>query len=222
MRNPKTLSYRQRWDLLSARCFGVMWRMRNWLGLQVYGIYVRDLMRPSEHAPSQVAGFTHRIFEAHEMPELLALIGNPDLDISEAFVRRAFAKGDACDTALMSGQLVSYTWMAFTPTYDAKGVFVSFGDEHRYAYKAYTLPEHRGQRALRLFKTDSDGYCLQRGKTKSISFITIDNQSSIRHATGVGNRRVGFAGYWRVGPAFVPFRTAGVRRERFRFFVPRP
>lgn len=199
-----------------------MWRVRDWLGLQVYGIYVRNLMEPATPAPRQVAGFTHRIFEAHEMPELLALIGDPDMGMPEAFVRGAFAKGDACDTAMMNGKLVSYTWMAFTPTHDAKGVFVSFGEEHRYAYHAYTLPEHRGQRALRHFKALSDGYCLQRGRTKSIAFIAIDNESSIRHATGVGNRRVGFAGYWRVGPAFLQFRTPGVRRQRFRFFLPRP
>ena len=37
-------------------------------------------------------------------------------------------------------------------------------------------------------------------------------------ATAIGNHRVGFAGYLKLGPIFVPFRTRAVREEGFRFF----
>lgn len=221
MGDPKTLSYRQRWGLWAALRFGLMWRLRDWLGFYVYGVYLRELMPPSDHTPREVAGFRHRVFEAADMAQLLPFACNPELDLSEAFIRQAFLKGDACNAVLLGDRLVSYHWMAFTPTHDECGVFVDFHSRHRYSYKAFTLPEFRGLRTLRLFMPFSDGYCLSKGRRLSISFIAVDNQASIRHALGMGNRCIGYAGYWRIGSWFLPFRSRGVRQEGFRFFLPR-
>jgi hypothetical protein len=200
----------------------VAWRLRNAVGLHVYGIYTRPLGEVTPAPQATGADFTHRLFESADQAAFLACATDPRLDLNEAFVQDAFAKGDACAAVLSGATLVSYEWMAFTPTHDDQGVYVDFGPRYRYLYKAFTLPEFRGRHAIRLFKGSSDAYCLRRGRVATIAFIAIDNHSSIRYALGVGNRRIGFAGYMKLGSFFIPFRTAGVRTEGFRFFVPRP
>lgn len=198
----------------------VAWRLRNAVGLHAYGIYTRALGELALAPPATDAGYRHRVFEAADQAALLACATDPRLDMDEAFVQDAFAKGDACVAVFDRTTLVSYEWMAFTPTHHDQGVFVDFGPRYRYLYKAFTLPEFRGRHAIRLFKGSSDAYCLRRGRVATIAYIAIDNHSSIRYAMGVGNRRIGFAGYLKLGSVFIPFRTAGVRAEGFRFFMP--
>jgi hypothetical protein len=198
----------------------VAWRLRHWLGLHVYGIYIRSLGGLAAAQPAEDHGYTHRVFEPADLDALLAGAADPQLDLGEAFVRDAFGKGDACAAVFTGGRLVSYDWMAFTPTHDAHGVFVDFSPKYRYLYKAFTLPEFRGRHAIRLYKAFSDDYCIRLGRESTIAFIATDNRSSIRYALGVGNRRIGFAGYLKLGPIFLPFRTPGVRSEGFRFFMP--
>ncbi|MEO8155373.1 MAG: hypothetical protein ABI605_20080 [Rhizobacter sp.] len=196
----------------------LVWRLRQWFGLRLYGIYARDLGGAIADFSPALVGYSHRIFEAPDAEILQALAGAPTLDMSESFMKSAFGKGDACDAVIFAGKLVSYSWMAFTPTRDSGSVFVEFGPRYRYVYKAFTLPEFRGRHAIRQFKVDSDQYCVQRGRVATIAFISIDNQPSIRYALGVGNRRIGHAGYLKFGSVFFSFRTPGVKRAGFRFF----
>jgi hypothetical protein len=62
--------------------------------------------------------------------------------------------------------------------------------------------------------------CIAYGRTNCISYISIDNRSSMRSFIASGNRRIGFAGYWAFGPAFIAFRSPGVRHSGLRFFRP--
>lgn len=200
---------------------GIGWRLRKWLGLHIYGIYARPLGAPAAAQPSKDSGYTLRVFESGDLDALLGCASDPRLDLGEAFVRDAFAKGDACATVFSDGRVVSYNWMAFTPTHDQHGVHVDFRPTYRYAYKAFTVPEFRGRHLIRLLKAAVDDYCLRRGRVSSITFVAIDNYASIRYTLGVGNHRIGFAGYLKLGAIFLPFRTTGVRSEGFRFFMPR-
>lgn len=199
----------------------IAWRLRTSVGLHLYGIFTRALSVPTAAPPVEMQGYTHRMFEPADVDLFLAHIDNPRLNLGEAFVRAAFSKGDACSAVFLNGGLISYNWFAFTPTHDAHGVFADFSPKHRYGYKAFTLPEFRGRHVIRLFKEYSDGYCVQRGRVFTIAFIEIGNDSSIRYALATGYRRIGFAGYLKLGFLFIPFRTAGVRAEGFRFFMPR-
>jgi hypothetical protein len=203
-----------------ARRFSWSWRLDIWLGLNVYGIYARALAPPAQPMPPAIDRFVHCMFEAGDVERLLACTDLAAMDLTEDFLRDAFAKGDVCDAVLCDGRLVSYTWMAFSTTHHVDGVWVEFAGKYRYAYKAYTDPAFRGQHAIRLFKAASDGYCISRGRTHTITFIALDNRSSIRYAMGVGNQRIGVAGYLKWGRFFVSFRTPAVRRESFRFFQP--
>jgi hypothetical protein len=195
-------------------------KVRRWLGLRIYGIYARPLAPPPDSEPDRPQ-FSHRVFDARDVEPLLALAKCPELEMSETFVRRALAKGDACEAVLYKDQIVSYSWVAFTPTHDSEGVYVDFGDSDRYGYKGLTLEEFRGQHLRRYYKRFSDAHCIARGRTHSIAFVDVGNHASIRSTTAMGSRRIGFAGYLKRGPLFIPFRTLGVRRRGFRFFVPR-
>ena len=208
--------YWHRWGILAGIQAVIFRRLREWLGLRVYGIYVRPIL--PDRDTSLPPGFTYRIFEGKDLEAMLPYIEDRSLGISEAFVRSAFGKGDACDAIFHDGKIVSYTWIAFNPTHDSDGVFVEFRKGDRYGYKGLTRPEYRGQHLRR--RPQSDEFCHRRGCTHVISFVDVINRSSVRSTSARGNVRIGYAGYLKRGGVFLPFRSRAVRHRRFRFFVP--
>jgi hypothetical protein len=211
--------YRERWGTFAAWHYTFFQQLRGRLGIRVNGIYARPLVLPKGPPPS-LPGFEFRVFKEGDALGLLERAKRSELGLSEAFVRKAFGKGDVCDAILYEGEIVSFVWAAFSPTHDSQGVYVDFDKKDRYGYFAFTLPEFRGRHLQRLFRLYGDGYAIARGCTHAIAFIAVDNRSSISSAEAAGNRRIGFAGYLKRGRLFVPFRTPSVRRRGFRFFVP--
>jgi hypothetical protein len=221
MSNPAELTYRERFGLAATLQSAVLRRLRRWFGLRVYGIYARRL-KSNPGPDAVVPGFRARLFEQREAEVLLAHAKSPDLQLSERFVRHALDKGDVCLAILADDEIISYTWCAFTPTHDDDGVFVRFDSTDRYAYNTFTLREYRGRHLLRYFTPIRDRYCIDvRGRPRSISFIDLDNRSSIRASLSIGSRRIGAAGYLKWGRVFWPFTTAGARANNFHFFMPR-
>jgi hypothetical protein len=213
------LNYRQRWGLRAAVRHALIERLSGVAGLHLYGIYARPIHVLTGPDPV-VPGYVVRLFARGDEQALLAAARNPELELTEHFVRTALGKSDVCAAILVDGQIVSFSWVAFTPTHVHDGVHVSFDTRDRYGYFAFTLPEYRGRHLLRLASPQRDRYCFDRGCTQGISYISVDNESSIQMATALGNRRIGFAGYLKLGPIFIPFRTPGVRERGFRFFRP--
>jgi hypothetical protein len=211
--------YRERWGLVAAVHAAFFHGVRRGLGLRVYGIYARPLT-PLKGSDPATPGFSYHLFEQGEADALIACVKRSELELSETFVRDALDKGDACHAIVCDDEIVSYDWSAFTPTHESEGVYVDFGEKDRYGYKAFTLPEFRGRHLPRAFKPLGDGYCIARGCTDTIGFVEVDNRPSIGATLAQGYGRIGFAGYLKRGPFFVAFRTQGVRRRRFRFFVP--
>lgn len=202
------------------RALFFIYRQLRWrFGLRICGIYVRPL-RVDPSPDPVLPGFTYRIFESSDVDALLACRRRAEMELDEAFVRKAFAKGDACEAIVHDGEIVAFTWFAFTPTHDSEGVHVGFFPGLRYGYHAYTLPEYRGRHWPRICAPARDRYASARGCTHAIAFISVDNVSSIRSATASGNRRIGYAGYLKLGRRFFSFRTFGVRRYGFRFYLP--
>ena len=216
----KQLSYHERWGLAAALHAVVFSHLRWWFGLRIYGIYTRPLDMSADAEPA-MAGFSFRRFQGADVEALIACAKRPGLDMREEFVREALDKGDVCDAVLFGDEVVAYNWSAFTPTHDVEGVFVGFGENYRYGYKAFTLPDYRGLHLLRIFRHVRDRYCMvTRGCTHAISYVALDNRSSIHYMLSIGNRRIGIAGFLKRGPIFWPFRTPGARRHGFRFFMP--
>ena len=216
----KQLSYRQRWGLAATLHSVIFSHLRWWFGLRIYGIYSRPLEMSADPEPA-MPGFSFRRFQGGDVEALIEYAKRPGLDMREAFVREALEKGDVCHAIFFEGDIVAYNWSAFTPTQDVDGVFVGFGDNYRYGYKAFTLPEYRGLHLLQAFRLVRDRYCMvTHGRTHTIAYVAVDNRSSIHYMTSMGDRRIGFAGYLKRGPIFWPFRTPGARRHGFRFFLP--
>lgn len=210
----------ERWGVHSAVRSRIAWRLDESLGLHLFGVYKRPLSRRPADPSVALDDYTHRIFESADVDALLACAGNPDLDLDETFLRSALSKGDACCAVFHHGALVSYRWLAFTPTHHEADVYVDFGPTLQYFYKAFTLPEFRGHHAARLFTNDSDAYCLRRGRVSTVALVDVANDASIRYMQHSGWRRIGVAGYLRRAGLFSAFRTPGAQAEGIRFFKP--
>jgi hypothetical protein len=208
-----------RCGIIAALCAGVFRRLFSGLGLHVCGIYSKELKASTDPLP-EIPGLSFQLFDKTDAELLIARVRHPELDLSEQFIHRALAKGDVCAAILCNDEVVSYIWLAFTPTHDTDGVYITFREGDLYCYKALTLPEFRGRRLPRLLGILTDRYCVTRGCTHTIAYIDIHNQVSIRAVAAQGGCRIGFAGYLKRGPIFVSFRTQGVRRCGFRFFMP--
>ncbi|MBE7416617.1 MAG: hypothetical protein HS128_02515 [Ideonella sp.] len=217
--NPARSSGEPRRTVLRRAADYIYDKLRWRLGLRIYGIYARPLQAGSASAPI-LPGFTSRRFESADAEALLSCRGRLEEQLGEAFVRAALAKGDACEAILCDGEIVSFSWHAFTPTHESEGVYVDFPKGMRYGYHAHTLPEYRGRHWPRLMTAVRDHYSRTRGATQTFAAIAVINRSSIRSSVGAGNRRVGFAGYLRRGRLFIPFRSPGARRLGIRFFLP--
>lgn len=187
-------------------------------GLHLYGVFSRPLGTKIEPDPV-VPGYCFRMYQAGEVDTFLADSIRLKPILNEAFAKEAFGKGDVCDAITFNGEIVSFSWSAFSATHDHDGVYVEFDPRHRYAYFGFTLPEFRGNHLPRLFRSSRDRHSISRGCTHSISYISIDNRPSIRSAIGAGSSRIGFAGYFKRGSLFWVFRTGPVRRSGFRFVL---
>ena len=218
--NKKELSYRERWGLFPSIFASLYECLRSGLGLRTYGIHTRPVAAPSGPDP-EVEGVSFRLFKKGDAEALIASARLPELDLPEHFVREALEKDDICDAVLCDGSIVSYSWTAFTQTHDDDGVFVGFGKEYGYGYKAFTLPDYRGRHLLRFARPRRDRYFIESGRcTHLIAFIGLSNRSSVRFTHAMGYRRAGTAGYFKRGSWFWAFRSPGAKRCGFCFFLP--
>lgn len=216
---PAADSYRRRWGLAATIEHSLVQRLARVLGIRLYGIFSRPIGPLSETDPI-VPGFNLRVFKPGEKAELMAAGARPELELTARFIDAAFAKGDVCEAILCNGEIVAFSWSAYSPTHDHDGVYVEFPSNARYSYFAYTLPAFRGRHLFRLYKPARDRYSAERGCTTSVSYISVDNRPSITMSLAAGNQRIGSAAYIRKGPVFLMWRSRAVRDAGIRFFIP--
>jgi hypothetical protein len=219
MSEPGSDSYRVRWGPWAAVHHAVVQRLAHRLGVRIYGIFVRRLDAPTGPVPD-VPGFAFRTFGRGEAAALLGAARLGELGLSADFVHAALAKGDECDAVLCGDEIVSFIWSAYTPTHDHDGVFVDVGPRSRYAYFAYTAKAYRGRHLPVLFRPLRDRSALARGCTRSVSYVSVDNHSSMRLARASGSKRIGHALYIRRPSWFVALHTHAVREAGIRFYRP--
>ncbi len=212
-------TYRQRWGLIAAIHHRAAQWLASRLGVRVYAIFVRPLDQSTGPIPD-VPGFELRTFRRGDASALLRAAKLDELGLTEEFAQAAFAKGDECEAILCNGDIVSFTWTAYTPTHDHDGVFIDFGAQSRYVYFGYTAEAFRGRRLPILFKPMRDRNSRARGCTQSVSYVAVDNRSSTRLVRASGHVRVGHALYVKKGSFFAAFHTRGVRDAGVRFYVP--
>lgn len=75
--------------------------------------------------------------------EALALAGDPRLELSEQWIRDAYARDCVCLGALARGEPVGYTWLAFGDTPYEDGIWIGLDERLRYTHKSFVRPECR-------------------------------------------------------------------------------
>ena len=144
----------------------------------------------------------------------------PELDLSAAHCRSAFARGDFCVAAFDGDIVAGYEWIAFGPTPHIEGVWVDFHSRARYCYKQFVRTGYRGRRIAAAISLFADAWCAQRAYESTVSFIAIENRASWHAASSIGSRTIGYAGYFSAFGLFAGFRTPGTVSTGFRFYVP--
>ncbi|MCW8196327.1 hypothetical protein F6455_16150 [Proteobacteria bacterium 005FR1] len=189
-----------------------MCRLKPWLTL--CQVEVRPLHRESDLAPKLSEGWHVRVATTEELVEAAA---DPVNDLSPEWVRKAHQRGEICVGVFDGNQIASYVWRAFGPSPHEKGLWVHFGPQHPYSFKAYTRPDYRRRRLQHSASLYLDRWLLERGFTQTIGYIETHNYPSLISSKKRGNRRVGFAGYLTLFGRTIPFRTPGAKRHGFRF-----
>lgn len=205
-----------RWGLTKSLYIRVMRRLENHLRFRLFVIHTRPLdpNAPQDPLPADCSA---RVLD---QKDLVRFSRNPDLGLSEAFIAKAWARGDACFGYLEHNELVAYTWVGTKPTPAEGGLWVRFNEGHSYGYKALTLPSHRGRHLQEPLIHLTDRWQTSRGLLYNIDYIRTVNLASIVANRRYGNRPIGYAGYLMWFGRTLPFRSPGVKARGFQFFVP--
>jgi hypothetical protein len=133
--------------------------------------------------------------------------------MSASFSEQATARGDIGVGVFEGGRLIAYLWRAFVPTAVSRDLWIRFGPPHRYGYKGFTLPEHRGQHLQDALAYATDRLCVERGRTHAADFVETHNFPSLASDRRRGNVRSGYAASFRLfGRRFV-WNSRGARRR---------
>jgi len=116
----------------------------------------------------------------------------PEYEITDEFLRAAFAKGDECYGFLDGSVLASYGWYANTPTaIDIPALKLHFDPRYIYMYKGYTHVKYRGQRLHAI----AMGRALEAYKGKGfrglLSYVEWNNFSSLKSCYRLGYSDIG-------------------------------
>ncbi|MEM9622267.1 MAG: hypothetical protein AAF993_11490 [Pseudomonadota bacterium] len=141
----------------------------------------------------------------------------PQADISREFLDAALARGDVCIGYFVGTALVSYFWCGFSRVPAQAGLEVCVPSGYSYAYKALTVPDHRGRHLQQILTEVNDAMLINAGLRHNIEYIEVDNYAQLKASARYGNTTLGQAGYFRWGPYVHPFRTRGVARVGFAF-----
>jgi ribosomal protein S18 acetylase RimI-like enzyme len=153
--------------------------------------------------------------------EALAACGDPELDLSERSVGRAYGRGSVCIGARTGGQLAGYVWFAFDSAPHLQGVWVKVPPHAIYRYKAYVRPAHRGRGVAPAMYRFADSALRERGRNVVVNCIATHNFASIGASRRSGAETLGYLGYWQAGERFVSYHSRAVRRYGLRFYLSR-
>jgi len=201
-----------RWGLFRLLWAAFMHRVSPWLTL--------CQVQTRRNAPREETSVTEgslRIGLAARDDLYRAVAEMPD-QLDADFVESALARGDICAAAFDDSRIVSFQWASFTTARVNDRLSVKFTEPFRYGYKGFTDPAYRGRRIAREVMLFCDSECLARGYTHTIVYVETHNYASIANLDRLGNRCIGYTGYFKVGRRYFPFRTPGAKRCGFRFY----
>jgi GNAT superfamily N-acetyltransferase len=181
-------------------------------GLRVFRFFSRPLDSTLRAAPLPVRSMRE--------DELLALCGDPELDLRAEGVRAAFARGDVCVAVPDRETVAAYCWFAFAPLHHLDGVWVRFGPQAAWTYKSLVRSSHRGRGIASALYRFGDAACRERGRATSLICVEEHNTPSISAALRAGYSPGGRAAYVRRGTALHAWYSRALADNAVRFYCP--
>jgi GNAT superfamily N-acetyltransferase len=157
------------------------------------------------------------IFRILTEPEARSAFSEPALQIPEAFVRSAYARGDVCMAALESDRVLGYAWLSTGRSPHASGLWIEPHAASGYAYDVFVRPECRGQRIAPWLYIALDRFLVQQGRRAMLSGIDWDNEASIKAALRAGAREAGYVALLRLFGRHFVYCSQGTRSSGLRF-----
>jgi hypothetical protein len=117
---------------------------------------------------------------------------HPEYEISESFLREAFAKGDECYGFLDGPVLANYGWYSNKPTaIHPPELTLHFDDRYIYMYKGFTHVKYRGQRLHAIAMTRALEAYLAKGLKGLVSYVEWNNFGSLKSCYRMGYVDIG-------------------------------
>ena len=208
----RLLSDTKHWGLWRTLCFHFFSTLRSH-GVFLCWVHTREMSdhQPREVLPANVTVERLSTAACHQAAR------NPALDLPPEFVTDALARGDMCHAARVDGKVVSYAWRSCSTAPADPGIEVCVPSGYSYGYKAFTLPDHRGQGIYPAIASAEISSCQTAGLTHGVSFTEVYDYSFLNAEQKFGNTRVGLAGYVRIGRKIVTFSCPAVKTLGLRF-----
>lgn len=150
--------------------------------------------------PAALAPYSHR--EEYELPE--------------AFLERAFTKGDQCFGILDGDVLAAYGWYSNSETDVAEDLTLHFDRRYIYMYKGFTHPQYRGRRLHGIGMSMAFVEYLNRGFHGLVSVVESTNFDSLKSVQRIGYRQFGSICVVKAFGRYLPYSTPGCANYAFR------
>jgi hypothetical protein len=141
----------------------------------------------------------------------------PECELTETFLRDAFAKGDECYGFLDGDLLVNYGWYSNRPTtIDVPGLQLHFDPRYIYMYNGVTHKKYRGQRLHAISMTRALEAFLARGFGGIVSYVEWNNFGSLKSCYRMGYQDFGNLYRMRLFGKHLTWAGRGCARYQFR------
>ena len=164
---------------------------------------------------SESPGFTSVIELSTHSRNDLGNLG--DLGLTSRFISEACERGDRIFLAMNGDRPIGVVLRALGSAPHIHGYWVECPRHYVYSYKAFVVPEYRGQRIAPELIRYSDTVVFDEECTHRISFSNVSNTAGLRMTRHLGGTIVGYAGFVQFFGATIFFRTPGARQAGFRF-----
>ena len=169
-------------------------------------------------------GFSVQLDTAAGLQQLSPEI-RAEMDLSDAFLKRAADGGLDVVTLWDRRELIAYNWFsrssAPSPATNSVDVIVS-REDYAYAFKSFVRKRARGQGLGREIRIGRLAILRDLGMTGEVGYIYPDNFPSLRNYRRLGGVTVGCVGLQVGHQGFRQFRSAGAARFGFQFVPARP
>jgi hypothetical protein len=185
-------------------------------GVTIWNAVVVTMETVSKEFLADPKRVTGRFFGPKELAQAAK---NPEYDLTDAFLARAFSRGDRCFAFTERGVLTSYGWYSTRPTEAAPDLVLHFDPAYAYMYKGFTLPRFRGQRLHALGMASALEAYTREGSKGLVSYVDSSNFASLRSCGRMGYETFGHVAFMKTKNGYVSHATRGCKAYGFRVEV---